>query len=342
MSKRLLSIALALLTMVGWHTSQAAHLTLPERVDSSIRLALNSEPIDLNLPGYLQVYVGPPASCCANKTPMAGGYRLENQTIIFEPAFSFIENQTYTVAINTEISHGHSKSDPEHSTRKFASDSGKHRLYDFIVPSAGEAVKPAVVSIFPSDNEIPENTLRFYIHFSTPMRPHVSTDYIKLRDSTGAEVSDAFMAFKQELWSEDRRRLTVLMDPGRIKRGVARNQTLGPALKEGNYYSIAIEEGWPSATGKQVTTAFEKRFLVTDALRKLPDTDDWQISVPRLSTREPLKLMFDRAFDSLLLHSSINVLDANGDMIAGTVSVKTGSTHGALPLRQHGSMRPFI
>ena len=311
--------AVALVVSIGWQPTMAASLTLPDQVHSSIRLTLESNPIDINPPDYFQVYIGQPESCCADKTPMAGRYRVENQSILFEPAFNFLENQVYTVAVHSQIYKRNAGENlTPNDTTGVAAYGDDHRLYDFIVPSNDKAIKPAVISIFPAGDQVPENTLRFYIHFSTPMKPHVSSDFIKLLDHAGTEIPAAFMAFKQELWSEDRRRLTVLMDPGRIKRGVAQNRTTGPALIEGNHYAVVVNEGWPSANGDQLTAAFQKHFLVTPALRKLPDTDDWKIVNPRVSTREPLTLIFDRAFDAVQLHSAINVHNLAGNKIPGT------------------------
>ena len=85
-----------------------------------------------------------------------------------------------------------------------------------------------VTAICPSAGTIPENTLRFYIHFSAPMQPHCATESIALVDAADVADGAAFMTFKQELWNEDRTRLTLLMDSRRIKRGVVKNVALGP------------------------------------------------------------------------------------------------------------------
>lgn len=41
------------------------------------------------------------------------------------------------------------------------------------------------------------------------------------------------LAIKEELWSSDGKRLTILFDFGRIKRGVSTNRRQGPALEKG-------------------------------------------------------------------------------------------------------------
>ena len=113
-----------------------------------------------------------------------------------------------------------------------------------------------MTDVYPSGDLLPENVLRFYVHFSEPMTPHLASDFVTLRDASGVADRAAFMKFKQELWNADRTRLTVLIDPGRIKRSVATNLDLGPALLEGERYSLTVDEGWPSADGSSVLPSF--------------------------------------------------------------------------------------
>lgn len=55
------------------------------------------------------------------------------------------------------------------------------------------------------------------------------------------------MRLKKELWNEDRARLTVLIDPGRIKRNVATNEALGRALLASRDYMLFVDIGCLSA-----------------------------------------------------------------------------------------------
>jgi hypothetical protein len=280
-------------------------LILPTEANSNVEFVLQSERTDVLPSDVLQVFVGSRDVCCDGKSPIAGSYRVEKRRVTFDPAFDFVEGQNYTVM-----------------TRDMnAANEIDRVLTGFTVQSAGNEASPEVVAIFPSGTEIPENTLRFYIHFSAPMKPGVSGDYIKLLDENGVPDSAAFMKFKQELWSEDRMRLTLLMDPGRIKRGLTQNLALGPALLEGHRYSLVIEEGWPRATSGQKSPRFEKSFSVSKALRKLPDTALWNIEPPRELSRDSLVIHFDRPFDHQLAQRGITVLDENGQVISGTASV---------------------
>jgi hypothetical protein len=126
------------------------------------------------------------------------------------------------------------------------------------------------------------------------------------------------MKFKQELWNADRTRLTVLIDPGRIKRSVATNLTLGPALLEGNRYELTIDEGWPSADGSSVLPSFSKSFVVAGALRTRPDIERWSWRTPQPGTRETLEIVFDRPFDRHRLDNALHVVGGDGTAIDGT------------------------
>lgn len=281
--------------------AQEGDLTLPGRPSDVVTFSLHSPPVDRNGPDILQVFVGPVDACCTGKTPIAGRYLLDDQTIIFDPAFDFIAGQRYTIR----------------------SHDGTVSLSSFTIPLDDATPAPAVVAIYPSGPEIPENTLRFYIQFSTPMMPHRADEFISLLDADNEADDAAFMSFTQELWNEDRTRLTLLMDPGRIKRGVAQNVTLGSALVEGQQQSIVIAEGWPSALVRQSARQFEHSFTVSPALRTLPDTDLWQFQPPQVGASTPLVITLDRPFDYQSVQRAITIKDADGQAILGTVSVKS-------------------
>lgn len=249
----------------------------------------------------LAVFVGGVDGCCAGRTPMAGRYVATGEGLAFYPAFGFDPGQDYVARLRR----------PEGD-----------EMIAFRLPGALSA-QAAVTEVFPSGAVLPENTLRFYLHFSVPMQPHVAFDYIRLRDASGAADDAAFMRFKQELWNADRTRLTVLLDPGRIKREVATNRALGPALLAGGRYRLDVDGGWPSADGQSVLSAFSKPFRVTDALRLRPDANRWRVRAPCAGTRAPLVVTFDRPFDRHVLERALRLEDGAGDLIQG--SVKIGS-----------------
>jgi hypothetical protein len=308
--KKLFGIAntLAILTVVTMTTSNSYAdtdgLSVPRHSSDpvTVRLAGGSGELEAaEASEMLQVYVGTSDLCCEGRTPIAGRYLFDNDTLSFTPAFGFDVGQDYVVRV-----------------RISGSNDG---LAPFTIPSEGPIVDAAVTATFPSGVILPENVLRFYIHFSTPMSPQVAFDYIKLRDAAGNIDNAAFMRFKQELWNEDRTRLTVLIDPGRIKREVATNVELGPALRVGQLYTLSVEGGWPSADGASVLPDFSRTFAVSEALRELPDVGLWQGTSPCAESRDPLLITFDRPFDRHLLTTDIRLFSVGRSIIGGVVLV---------------------
>src|SRR5580698_4185570 len=96
------------------------------------------------------------------------------------------------------------------------------------------------IRISPQAKVLPANTLRFYIHFPRSGEAHFDRNQLWLLDDREQVVRDPFLVLSQELWSLDGRRLTVLMEPGRIKRGIGADPTHDPALVVGRTYSLVI------------------------------------------------------------------------------------------------------
>ena len=276
-----------------------AVLALPQNPEDAVTLTrpegLAGDPAEV-----LQVFVGHDDGCCEDRVPVAGRYDFENNSLSFTPAFGFSTSLDYIVLIRGA--------------------QGDERI-PFRLATDVDIVPAAVTEVYPSGDLLPENTLRFYIHFSVPMRPHVAFDYIRLSDASGNVDEAAFMRFSQELWNEDRTRLTVLIDPGRIKREVATNLELGPALLAGEQYALTVEGGWPSADGTAVLSAFTRTFQVSDPLRTRPDASLWNANAPCADTRDPLIVLLDRPFDRHLLMQTIRVETDAGAAIEGVIDI---------------------
>jgi hypothetical protein len=306
MTKLLFVIGCFFASVSAANTDNYLRLILPDTVDSQIELQFDGSAHPDLKNAALQVFVGKSTSCCNGRSPIAGKHSRTVNRITFRPAFRFESGQAYTVLA------------PRIDQQGKAVES-KH---EFTLKGEFNLANPHVVNVYPSGPNLPENTLRFYVHFSAPMQPHRSTEHIKLVDAQGNVDNNAFMSFKQELWSEDRKRLTVLMDPGRIKRGVAQNLTLGPALEQGHRYTIIVDEGWPGANGQSVAAKFEKGFVTTAALRTRPDLSYWSVSAPKIQSIEPLVINLDRPFDHASLSNSILILTDKGAVVSGSISIE--------------------
>ena len=187
--------------------------------------------------------------------------------------------------------------------------------------------KPAVKSttvverIYPSVNVLPENQLKFYIHFSAPMARGFGYDHIVLRDQNGAIVKVPFLELTEELWDPTGQRFTLFLDPGRIKRGLVSQQQLGMALIEGGRYTLSIDKGWKDAQGNPLAADFEKIFTVGPADRQPIDLRAWTVRDPASGTRNPLTLVFPEPLDHAILERDLDVVDASGAVIEGGVAI---------------------
>ncbi|MCH7864908.1 MAG: hypothetical protein IIC56_06820, partial [Proteobacteria bacterium] len=104
-----------------------------------------------------------------------------------------------------------------------------------------------MTQVYPSADVLPENLLKFYLHFSAPMSRGDSYQHIRLVRQNGSVVDLPFLELDQELWDRRQTRLTLLFDPGRIKRGLKPHEEVGPALKPGRRYTLEIDAHWLNA-----------------------------------------------------------------------------------------------
>ncbi|MDR3375067.1 MAG: hypothetical protein P4L98_15170, partial [Ancalomicrobiaceae bacterium] len=173
----------------------------------------------------------------------------------------------------------------------------------------------------PSGDCLPENTLRFYIHFSAAMRSGSSQAHVSLVGPDGRSIEGAFLHLVTELWDPDMRRLTVLLHPGRIKRGVGANVAVGPALLAGQRYSIVVGNGMLDGSGRPLRQSFQKSFIAAPAVRRPIDPLQWTVSLPAPGTRQPLVLSFPNSLDHAILSHSLCVVGGTGEPMIGTVDI---------------------
>src|SRR5207244_1417841 len=111
-------------------------------------------------------------------------------------------------------------------------------------------------------NRLPENQLKFYLHFSAPMSRGESYRHIQLLDAAGKPVESPFLELDHELWDPEGKRFTLFIDPGRIKRGLKPREDLGPVLEEGKRYTLVINRAWTDAEDNLLKETYRKTFTV--------------------------------------------------------------------------------
>jgi len=195
-------------------------------------------------------------------------------------------------------------------------------VLEFVIPSDQKA--PAlteVTDIFPSSDLLPENLLRFYVCFSNSMQRGRALGEISLLDSEGRPVADALYRPPVELWDRTMQRLTVLLDPGRLKRWVGPNIELGPPLKAGQTYTLEIGPGMIDLDGRRLRERFVKRFFVGDPVREHISVESWELLPPVRGSRQAVVLLFKSPLDWALLSQTIAVESANGSVVTGQVVI---------------------
>jgi hypothetical protein len=173
------------------------------------------------------------------------------------------------------------------------------------------------ICISPQAKVLPANTLRFYIHFPRPAVAHFDRDQLRLLNEDEQLVRDPFLALSQELWSPDGRRLTVLMEPGRIKRGLGLDPTHDPALVVGRTYSLVI-----TALGQTARHTFRVSNPVLEAV----DETHWRLVSPTVGSLDSVVVHFDRVMDAALCENEIGVLTPSGEIVQTAVSLTLDGT----------------
>ena len=192
---------------------------------------------------------------------------------------------------------------------------------EFRQPQRLAVTTPEVLHIYPSSDTLPENLLRFYVSFSHPMQRGHCEREVTLRDANGRPVLDALYRAPVELWDGTMRHLTVLLDPGRLKRHLGPHAALGPPMQEGEVYELEIGAGMTDINGNTLGSSVRKRFHATAPVRAAVDLGEWAIEAPRAESQDALLLRFPRPLDWALLLGSIKVETVSGTPVEGRVEV---------------------
>jgi len=176
--------------------------------------------------------------------------------------------------------------------------------------------------IYPSVAQLPENTLKMYFHFSAPMSDGNAYEYLQLTAANGDTIEAPFLDLKPLLWNEDRTRLTVWFDPGRVKRELLRNKKLGAPLEEGKNYTLRISKNWKDANGYSLAEGHSKKMEVIKADRIAPVPRNWKIMAPKANTKEGVVINFGEALDHALAAKSLTVYTKKGKIVKGGISLK--------------------
>jgi hypothetical protein len=198
---------------------------------------------------------------------------------------------------------------------------------EFEIPKTASEQSTSLLHVYPTSDELPENQLKFYFHFSASMGRGQAYRNIHLLDESGREVEGAFLELNEELWDPPLRRFTLLLDPGRVKRGLKPREELGPVLEVGKRYTLVADRTWVDANGEPLESDFRKSFVVLAPIERPIDVAAWQIEPPAADSNGPFVVRFPDALDHSLLERLLWISDAaTNSRVAGTVEIRDDET----------------
>ncbi|MFT4541131.1 MAG: hypothetical protein ACI841_001792 [Planctomycetota bacterium] len=200
------------------------------------------------------------------------------------------------------------------------------RELQFSIPEPILASQVEVGAVSPASKVLPSNALKFYLHFTGSMRRGEAYRHVRLLDDEGDEVSGAFIEIEPELWNFDRTRLTLLIDPGRIKRGLLLHESMGPVLYPGRDYVIEVDSAWRDGRGAPLLAGMQHSFSTIGADLQSPAPFVWKLSKVRTNTRDELIVTFDEALDRALAERTLLIVDAQGEALSGESHVVEDQT----------------
>ena len=215
------------------------------------------------------VYTGAKAPSDPNYPTILGKYQWENESLKFFPRFPLSSGLSYYATWDQAYF--------DQLVRGKNSDAKKIAA-SFYLASQKQNPTTFVTQVYPSVDTLPANQLKFYIHFSAPMRQGQGLKYIKVLNEDGKDVKP-FLPMPEELWDQEQKRLTVFFDPGRIKRGLVPHQEFGEPLQPNQKYTLIIETEFKDKKGISLKTKFQKEFYTKSADRNKPNAENWQIEI---------------------------------------------------------------
>jgi hypothetical protein len=238
------------------------------------------------------------APAVAGELPaMAGRLVRDGDDTCFVPRFSFVEGTAYVVLVDGEAA----------------------AVLDR--PRVDRPPTTEVLAVLPTAAVVPRNLLRFAVLFSAPMSEGGAADHVALVDEAGDVLAAARLPTEHELWDAERRRLTVLLDPARIKRGLAAHRAVGYPLRSGSRFRFVVDAGFLDAAGAPLVATAERCYSVGDDERRHVDPAGWRLTVPAAGTVAPMVVAFDRPLDHALLVRCLRVRDPDGRPVDGVVTV---------------------
>jgi hypothetical protein len=249
---------------------------------------------------------------------IAGTYQVAETEVVFTPRFPWANGVKYEASFDlAQLAKNYNE--------VYIPPSSINALrLEFSLARSSKTV-PKVVAVYPSSDNLPENQLKFHITFNTPMTHGDVYNFVKIVDSKGAEVEKAFLIVDQEFWDPEMKVVTLLLDPGRIKRGLKANLQMGAPLKAQERYQLRINAGWKNIDGALTASNFTKDFRCIEADRKQIDIGTWKISNPTAGTDEMI-IDCRENLNYILASDAIRITDEKNNPVEGDIVLRANES----------------
>jgi hypothetical protein len=245
----------------------------------------------------VQVRPGAPGPAAAALPPMAGQLIPDSAGLCFVPRFPFLDGTAYTITVNGAAAAVLTRARP------------------------GRPATTRVTVIHPTAAEVPCNLLRLYVWFSAPMSEGHAAARVRLADDTGSTITGALLPGEHELWDTSRRRLTILLDPARIKRGLPSHRDAGYPLRPGQTFHLIVDARFQDARGLPLREGAQRRYHVGGEERRHVNPASWVLTIPPAGTIQPLQIFFGRPLDHGLLARCLHVTGPGTQSVSGTARI---------------------
>ena len=268
-----------------WARSQHEHITFT--ADS---ITIKSYPYLKNIDVYKGIFL---PNQIANQPKIVGQIKTKEEEIIFIPIVPFTKGEDYTIVYDNTAAH-------------------------FNINIGNDYTYLTVENIFPSSKEVPANILKWYIQFSSPINEANVYNHIHFIGKDGDTIPRAVLPIENALLSDDKKMLTVWIEPGRQKRNLGPNLELGTVFKPNMEYILKVSKHLRDLNGVRMKHDFEKKFLVVDKDRIRPNTKKWNTLIPKKNTRSDLIISCNESLDYGSVSDNITVLDNENSAIKGS------------------------
>ncbi len=244
----------------------------------------------------------------SSKTPLSGTTSMVNGAVRFRARFPLEPGTTYRAVFTP-------------NSIKFNGEPAAALAQTFTIPKKPSGPATMVTAVYPTQDVLPENQLKFYLHFSAPMSRGEAYRRVHLLNEKNEPIELPFLELDQELWDAKQERFTLLFDPGRIKRGLKPREEVGPVLEGGKRYTFVIDADWLDAKGNSLAKGIRKTFRSGPPDDQPIDLTKWKISKPTADGREPLSIQFPKALDHALAEHLIWIETAKGIRVSGSAGL---------------------